>query len=323
MVSGGLSLVTGASGFLGGRLAARLAAAGAPLRLLSRFPAERPPVGRVESLAGDIGDPARVRQAVEGVETVYHAAALVPGRGTDAEMRETNVEGTRHVVEACLEAGVRRLVFVSSIAAYGVPLRPVVDEGAPLGGVDAYGSSKSAAEAIVRERCRGRMEFAILRPCQIYGPGDGTGFTPRLVRLLRAPLLPVASPPRPFSLVHVEDVVDALIEAGTRPGVRAGAYNIASGPPTSLRELAEACGARRLMPEIPIGALRLALSLRCLARASLAGNFPPRWRTYREGYTHGSPLLGGPRYDISRAGAELGWRPKIGCREGLLELVRP
>jgi nucleoside-diphosphate-sugar epimerase len=321
-MSDGTILVTGASGFVGGHLAARLATNGSVLRLLLRSSPAPPLVGPCEWLQGNIRDKERVRQAMRGVDTVFHAAALVPGRGSDRAVWETNVDGTRNIVEASLAAGVRRLVFLSSVATYKPPLQPLVSEDAPVGGADMYGRSKCAAEELICRECAGRLPYVILRPCQVYGPHDRTGFTSRLLRLLRLPVLPVAAASDgDFSLVHVDDLVAALLAADDRTGLHDGVFNIASASRTSLRQLAEVRrmlkGTRQLVCKVPTAWFGLGLSLRALAKAVLTRNQDLAWRSYRPGFTHGNVLVGGPSYDIARASFALGYRPRVSYEAGL------
>src|SRR5215467_7497554 len=125
-------LVTGASGFLGRHLVDKLLLRDNAVRTLSRSNGDFPP--HVKQIQGDIKDGTLLEAAMAGVETVYHAAAMVPGSGSDTRMWDTNVNGTRRVAEACLRAGVRRLVLVSSVAVYKPPLPDLVTESAPIGG---------------------------------------------------------------------------------------------------------------------------------------------------------------------------------------------
>ncbi len=126
-------LVTGASGFLGRHLVDKLLLRECAVRTLSRSHILPP---HVEHIQGDIKDVRLLEAAMAGIDTVYHAAAMVPGSGSDTQMWDTNVNGTRSVAEACLRAGVRRLVLVSSIAVYKTPLPDLVLESAPVGGSD-------------------------------------------------------------------------------------------------------------------------------------------------------------------------------------------
>ena len=325
MVGLGKALVTGGSGFVGSHLVVRLVEANRSVRVISRSPRRRSSGMEAEWFIGDIQDRTKALQATIGIDTVFHAAALIPGRGSDQESWETNVEGTRNIVQACLQNQVKRLVFVSSIAVYKVPLPPVVDESMTTGGLDAYAKSKCAAEGLIHDLCAGKIDYSVVRPCQVYGPGDGTGYTGRLLKLLASPiqLLP-GKAGRPFSLVHVEDLVDALLLAEATASQSGGTYNITSGPPICLSELADLFdpeGERfKLQIGFPIAWFRAALTLRWMIKSLMRGNLRSWWRSYAEGHTHGSMLLGGPAYAIERANLELGYRPKKSFQEGIMEL---
>jgi nucleoside-diphosphate-sugar epimerase len=231
-------LVTGASGFLGRHLLDKLLFREYAVRTLSRSRGDALPP-HVDHIRGDVKDQRLLEASLSGVETVYHAAAVVPGPGSDTRMWDTNVFGTGNVAKACLRAGVRRLVLVSSAAVYKPPLPELVAEAAPVGGGLIYGRSKIMAEIVASEICRGRIELVIARPCQIYGTMDRTGFTKKLLGLLQSPLLPVAGRRgRSFSLIHVSDVADGLCAAGERKGIDGAIINLASKTRTSLLELA-------------------------------------------------------------------------------------
>ena len=176
-----------------------------------------------------------------------------------------NVAGTRHLLELSRHGGVRRFVYLSSVSAYRPPLRPRIDEDAPIGGFEPYGRSKAAAEAAV-QRAAANLETVIIRPCQVYGAGDRSGFTTRLLSLAARARVPVARGPSEFSLVHVEDLTAAVIAAGTIPTAAGGTFNIAGPRRISLRELASGSGTGLI--EVPRTALRTALSARWLLLAA-------------------------------------------------------
>ncbi len=320
-------VVTGASGFLGRHLVDRLLLREYAVRTLSRSPGDGLPP-HVEHIQGDIKDLALLEAAMAGVERVYHAAAIVPGSGSDTQMWDTNVNGTRNVAQACVRAGVRRLVLVSSVAVYKAPLPDLVPESAPVGGGTTYGRSKATAETVATDTCRGRLELVIGRPCQIFGTMDRTGFTKKLLRLVKSPLLPVAGRRgRSFSLIHVSDVADGLCAAGERKDIDGAIINLASPKRTSLLELASIYSklvgknARGTKVPIPESILRAAMSLRWAARNLAQGQRDSLFGAYGARSTHGSILLGGPLYDIQKGITLLNFSPKITFEQGLLELI--
>ena len=320
-------LVTGASGFLGRHLVDGLLRREYVVRTLSRSHGSGLPP-QVEHFQGDIKDVTLLEASMAGVETVYHAAAMVPGSGSDTQIWETNVTGTRSVAQTCLRAGVRRLVLVSSVAVYKAPLPDLVSDSAPVGGGTIYSRSKAMAEIVATDICRGRLEFVIARPCQIFGTMDRTGFTKKLLRLVKSPLLPVAGlRGRSFSLIHVSDVAGGLCTAGEREDIDGAIINLASKEKTSLIELAsiysKLVGKKGRGTKVPIPEtfLRAAMSLRYAAKNRAQGQRHSRFGAYGARSTHGSILLGGPLYDIQKAMTLLDFSPEISFEQGLLELI--
>jgi nucleoside-diphosphate-sugar epimerase len=173
-------LVTGASGFLGGHVAEMLSKRGDHVRALLRKTSNRrhlEGLANIEFFEGGVEDVERVREAVEGVDAVVHAAGLVKARSTD-EFFAVNVGGTSNLVQAARSgahgrpSSVKRFVFVSSLeacgpSADGLPVK--TDQENP---VTAYGRSKLAAEKVVLS-AKDELSVVILRPGAIYGPRDG------------------------------------------------------------------------------------------------------------------------------------------------------
>ncbi len=183
------------------------------------------------------------------------------------------------------------------------------------------------AEIVATDICRGRLELVIARPCQIFGTMDRTGFTKKLLRLIKSPLLPVVGLwGRSFSLIHVSDVADGLRAAGERKGIDGAIVNLASKKRTSLIELASLYSrlvgkARGTKVPIPESILRAAMSLRWAARDSAQARLDSRFGAFEAKSSHGSILLGGPLYDIQKAMTLLDFSPKITFEQGLVELI--
>jgi nucleoside-diphosphate-sugar epimerase len=318
-------LVTGAGGFLGGHLLRALAQRGHAVRAFSRRALAPEPGQAVQEVVGDVRDAGVVGAALGGVSTVFHVAGVVPGRGGAAQMESANVAGTRVIAQGCARAGVRRLVLVSSVAAYRAPLGDIVPESAPTGGTDAYGRSKADAEAAAQAICAGRLELVIARPCQIYGPLDRSGYTARMLRLVASAGVPVAGwQGRGFSLVHVDDVADALCAAGELEGLDGTVFNVAPQARVTLLELARLQAAVRgrgwhgVRLPVPAALLRGALALRWTVR-SLRHEGRLSFKSYAA--PHGSLLLGGPLYDTTHARGALGFRARTTPEQGLAQLL--
>jgi nucleoside-diphosphate-sugar epimerase len=205
-------LLTGASGFVGSHILDRLLERGIStvivLRQTSprRFIESRLP--DVEVRAASLSDPRSLEQAMRGITHVVHCAGVVKAVRTD-EFYTVNQLGTRAVVEAANQAGISRLVHVSSLAAAGpgTPEAPA-READPPRPVSEYGKSKLAAEREVEQGCR--AEWVIVRPPAVYGPRDTAFF--RLFTAVKSHLLPDIGGGRPaLSLVFVKDLADAIV----------------------------------------------------------------------------------------------------------------
>ena len=211
-----MTLVTGATGFLGSVLARQLLEEGETVRILRRPSSTLdllgPSANEVEHAVGDVADFASVRAAMRGVERVYHTAAFVGfGGAKDAErLRAINVGGTANVVDAALEEGVRRLVLTSSQAALGRPPTPtgVIDETRawnPSKMDTAYARSKHDAELEVHRGIAEGLDAVIVNPAVIFGPGRSGENTMEIVEKVKHGRVP-AAPAGGTSVVDVEDV---------------------------------------------------------------------------------------------------------------------
>src|SRR6188474_2531329 len=144
--------ITGGAGFLGLHLARRLLADGHEVRTLDLAPLDDAQLEReVDEIRGDVRDQADAARLADGVDVLVHAAAALPIQASRESIRSVNVEGTAVTLAAAAEAGVRRVVFVSSTAVYGVPVKHPIEETDPLVGVGWYGESKIEAEQVCRD----------------------------------------------------------------------------------------------------------------------------------------------------------------------------
>ena len=244
-----VTLVTGASGFVGSALCRRLMAEGASVRGAVRQSVTLPGLDTVD--VGDIsGDTDWVR-ALENVSQVVHLAARVHVMNDDsadplAEFRRVNVEGTRRLAEQAAALGVRRFVFVSSIKVNGEATEPgrpftATDVPAPE---DPYGVSKLEAEQALREICaRSGMEWVIIRPPLIYGPGVRANFG-SLIRWVRrgVPLPLGAMTANRRSLVALDNLVDLIDTCLSHPGAANQTFLVSDGEDLSVAELLERIG---------------------------------------------------------------------------------
>jgi len=225
-----LVCVTGGTGFVGAHSVAALVRAGCRVRLLARDAALAAvalgPLGvdadAVQVLTGDVRDPVAVRAAVRGADAVLHAASVYSFDSRLArQVRAVNVRGTEVVLEAALEAGVRRTVHVSSVVALFPARSRVVDQHSPAGGArETYMASKSAAEEVARRYQAEGAPVVITYPPALLGPDDPHcgDQSSRLRDTLRGlmPLWPLGG----FPLGDVRDTarLHALLLDGSLPG---------------------------------------------------------------------------------------------------------
>lgn len=223
------TLVTGGTGFIGANVARELAAAGATVRVLARPGGDRRALAgvKVEIVEGDLLDARSVRRAVSGVQTVYHVAADYRLWTPDpATLYRTNVDGTRGVLQAAGEAGVRRVVHTSSVGALGIPEdgRPGT-ESTPVSLADMVGHykrSKFLAEQAAVEFARHGLPVVVVNPSAPVGPWDvkPTPTGQMVVDFMRGRM--VASLDTGLNVVHVRDVARGHLLAAERgtPGER-------------------------------------------------------------------------------------------------------
>ncbi len=239
-LSGQTVLVTGATGFLGGALVHRLAAEGVQMRALARNPQRAGYIQHlegVEIVQGDLQDASRMAELVQGCTVVFHVAAATGGPIN--HQRTINVEATRKLALAAAQAGVARIVYVSTIAVYGFRYQgTITEEMPPQPRHDPYNVTKAEAESALREVTASHgLAYSIIRPGMIYGPRSGvwTGQLFRLARLKPTPFLGPGS--GSIQTIHVDDVVEQLYIQATHPNAVGETFNAAPDPPPTWREL--------------------------------------------------------------------------------------
>ena len=251
--------ITGASGLVGGNLVRALLAQQRPVRALVHTDRRALTGLDVEIMRADLTDPASLQKAFTDVETVFHLASSISIRMDNwGEMERINVDGTRNVIDACLQCGARKLVYFSSIHAYQQePFDQPLDETRPLlAGPDhpPYERSKAAAELLVRQAGELDLETLVIIPTAILGPNDfRPSYLGEALQLLAGGHLP-ALVQGGYDWVDVRDVVEGTLLAN-RLGKNGGRY-ILSGHWRSLREvarvMAEVTGARAPRLAVPI-----------------------------------------------------------------------
>ncbi|HVZ59105.1 MAG TPA: NAD(P)-dependent oxidoreductase [Patescibacteria group bacterium] len=164
-------LITGGTGFLGVHLARKFLQEGWRVSLVDIAPLEAKDLAKkVTVIKADVRNKKAVSQAVATATHVIHAAAALPIHRQKKIIFATNVSGTKNVLEACLEHNVKRMIFISSTAVYGIPKKVPETEETPLNPTGYYGQSKVAAEKLCREYQTKGLEVTILRPKTFLGP---------------------------------------------------------------------------------------------------------------------------------------------------------
>jgi nucleoside-diphosphate-sugar epimerase len=318
-----IALVTGSSGFIGSHLVDALVARGASVRVLVRAGT---PVGlpdsRLTRWTVDLLDERSVCEspAWDDVTHVFHLAGVTKRR-TLAQFRNGNVVPTANLLAAAAARGAARpprVVLVSTQAAGGPATSPdqPVREDDPPRPIEGYGQSKLEAELAAR-RYEGRLPVSIVRPAAVYGPRDRDFL--RAFRLA-ARSIAIHAVPREnrFSIVHVADLVSALLLAGDRPEAVGRTYYVANDrAPTwgeLYAEIASAASCTR--------AFDLQVPLPAIAAAGVAGDMLSALTGWHTLANRHKTRLARPRWwvcDPSRAHVELGWKAAIPLQRGVRE----
>ncbi|HET7226696.1 MAG TPA: NAD-dependent epimerase/dehydratase family protein [Candidatus Eisenbacteria bacterium] len=312
--------VTGATGFIGGRLARRLRAAGHEVTALVRSPSRAAELAALDiALApGDITDPATLRAPMRGADGVFHVAAWYGfGLRAGRQAERVNVEGTRHVLEAVRALGIPRGVYTSTLAVFSDTRGRVVDESYRFTGrhLTRYDDTKARAHALAESMMGEGLPLVIVQPGVVYGPGDTSALHDSWVAYLRR-RLPVVPAGTAYCWAHVDDVVHAHVLAMERG--RPGESYIVAG---SCHSLVDAFAIAERITGIPAPRLHPPRAvMRALAAvAGVAERVLPLPPTYtREGLvsTSGVTYLG----DNAKARRELGYAPRP-LEEGLRETL--
>lgn len=309
-------LVTGGSGFLGINWVRFLLERKQDVVVLDIAPFDYPDVSdRVRFIQGDIRDESTVRQAMRGVDQVVHAAAALP-LYKPADIWSTDVDGTRGVLRAAREAGVQRVIHISSTAVYGIPDHHPLYESDPMHGVGPYGEAKVAAENVCREFREAGLCLPVLRPKSFVGPerlGVFAMFYEWASEGRHFPILGRGD--NRYQFLDVEDLCEAIWRCATlEPETVNDTFNIGAkefGTPRSDFQavLDDAGFGKRIicLPEKPV-----ILALRFLEILRLSPLYQWIYETVgKESFV-----------SIEKAGRQLGFAPKYSNREALIRNYR-
>ncbi|MEQ8676077.1 MAG: NAD(P)-dependent oxidoreductase [Aggregatilineales bacterium] len=232
-------LVTGATGFLGGVITRQLTAYGAKVKALARRPdrdAFIRDLPNVEIVTGDITDAASMQSVMQGVDIVIHSAAALDGNIHD--QRKINRDGTRNVMQAAADAGVKRVVHISTISVYGYGVSgDVTEQTPPAPGHDPYPITKLEAEQVVQEIGSARdLPYTIIRPGMIYG-SNSSMWTKTMFKIARRkPTIFIGDGSGSAFPIFVEDVADMVIKLATHENALGEIFNCTPDPSPTWRE---------------------------------------------------------------------------------------
>ena len=314
-------LVTGANGFIGSRLCAYLQSNGEQVIAQVRKSSNQELLHciDIEKRFGDVTDSASLEPMMRDIDVVIHNAGIVKAK-QEQEFWKVNVDGTANVIDAIKKSGRSvHLILISSLAAIGPSRGVPLDESSPMLPVTAYGESKRDAETVANKAAP-FMQVTILRPSGVYGPGDRESFT--LFQAVARGFKPIlGNPDRKIQLIHVDDLVRAILNAAKLPLLTDEApcrtYHLADAEPYTMRQLfdqldevnADMTGKRAMTIQIPAGLLR-GIAQISKTMLTLFGQTP--MLTPRKA----AELLGSWEVATSRAEAELGFRSAISFRDG-------
>jgi nucleoside-diphosphate-sugar epimerase len=322
-----LVLLTGATGFIGGRLATRLVAEGRPVRCLVRPGADTSRLVSlgVELAVGDVTLPGTLVDAIAGASRVVHCAAMVSDWATVEEIEAVNVAGTRNLLAAAATAELRRFVHISTTDIYGHPggNGTIEESHRPSGFSNWYAETKLQAEMEVRRLTA--LDTVLLRPATVYGPGSKEVVGEIAKAIQRRQMLLVDRGRPVAGLCFVENLIDAAILALDHEAAPGEAFNVTDGLPVTWRrftyDLAAGLGCpgpRFSLPYRPALALGAALEEAYrLARRGTGLTLPALLSR------QAVQVLGrDQRFSNGHARAVLGWEPRVGYEEGMERTLR-
>jgi nucleoside-diphosphate-sugar epimerase len=313
-------LVTGGNGFVGRHIVSALQDRGWAVRVLA-LPDEDTRWLQDHDVVvyeGDISRPKTLVAPMRGARAVLHLAAMMDVWRPIEDYRAVNVTGTENVCRAALAAGVSRLVHMSSSSVYGMGLGRPADESFPLAPFpDPYPITKAAGDvAVQRMIAENQLPAVIIRPDQIFGPGDHLHFGRMADQLAAGKGIIVGPGDNAMPFVYVTDVVQALLLALDHPIAVGQAFNITNDSPLTQQQLLEAIaretGGRPPRVHVPYRALYAAGYLAERAAAlTPSRRRPPITRL-------GVAFFGTDnRYAIGKARRELGFQPLVDLRQGV------
>jgi nucleoside-diphosphate-sugar epimerase len=299
------ALVTGGSGYFGSLLRDRLHRDGQAVRIFDLVDADDRPA-EVSFVQGDIRDPQRLGAACAGCQVIYHCVAQVPLAKDRALFESVNVRGTEDLLRAAVAARVRKVIYVSSSAVFGVPkANPVTEETEPSPG-EAYGRAKLEGERLCAQFASEGFDVTVIRPRTIMGHGRLGVFQVLFEWIREGYNVPVLGRGHNrYQFVHADDLADACLRAAGRAG--AAVYNCGTDRFGSMREVLEhLCSHAKTGSKVRSVPMRPAV---WLMKATSALGLSPLGPYHALMY--GRSLY----FEISKARTELGWQPRYSNNE--------
>lgn len=295
--------ITGGAGFFGRTLAEHCATFGWEVTVYDRVPPDPPfASSKIRFVKGDILDAVPLRQALEGHEVVVHNAAVLPVARAGRDYFRVNVEGTRRVLEGTQALGLRKVLFISSSAVFGIPHQVPITEETPLTPLGRYGHSKAEAERVCGEYKKRGLDITILRPRTLVGPGRLGIFSLLFDRIRtgrRVPLLGRGD--NRFQLLSSRDLAMACGFAASETSFQED-FNLGASEFGTVREdlgaLIQHAGSSSRLTPVPV--LPTQVVLRILDALRLSPLVDWHYRTPHK------PFF----FDCTKAERLLGWRPK-------------
>lgn len=320
-----LVFITGATGFIGSHLAQRLASRGNSLRCLARQTSDLTVLNNLKAtiITADITDKDAIRMALEEVDVVYHCAALVGEWLSKEEVRSVNIRGTQNLLEASLDAKVKRFIHMSSLAVLGMRhhYNTPVDAPRQLTG-DIYSDSKVESEKLVMDFYhKYGLPVVVVRPGFVFGPGDKR-FLPRILNLLKErKFLFLGNGKNIMNISYIDNVIDVLIQAGLKKEAIGQVYNITNKDKVTMRDfvfmICDIAGLERPRKSIPLPLAKFIASYLEMYSRLTKKNDPPlltKARVKVAGFNLD--------FDISRTIEELGYDSRVSIRDGLEKTLK-
>ena len=316
--------MTGGTGFIGGHVVRKLRARGDEVRALVRSAEKGKPLADLgcELVVGDLGDEVAIREGLEGCDAAIHGAAIYEvgvKKDRHEAMHDANVLGTERVLRAALAAGTPKVVYISTIAAFGNTRGEVVDERYRHPGQEFtsyYEQTKYEAHQIAKRLIADEgLPCVIVQPGGVYGPADHSAIGQQINQFLAGKMPMIAFPDLGMNMVHVEDVADGVLLALDRGD--AGEAYVLGGEITTMRGLIDAV-ARVTDRKAPKRAMPTPMLKALTPVGGLIGKMMGQPPNLRELISSADDVTFWAKHD--KAMADLGYSPR-GLEEGLREML--